>query len=163
MQTEKIRQSYRPNDIQLLLVGESPPASQKFFYVKSAMTTYTAQAFEKAHGVCFVDDQEFLQYFKKCGCYLDDLCHEPVDDLPTAKREERLKESIDGLAQRIQEMNPPVLVIALKKVERYVREAVNKSGRQPKMFALPFAGNGHQTKYVAQLSDILGTYLPARI
>ena len=51
--------------------------------MNSAMTGYTAKAFEKVHGVSFRDDkQEFLQYFKKCGCYLDDLCHEPVDDQP---------------------------------------------------------------------------------
>jgi hypothetical protein len=81
MHTELIRQSYRPNQIRLLLVGESPPASKKFFYGESAMTKYTAQAFKKAHGVSFRDDKEFLQYFKRCGCYLDDLCHEPVNDL----------------------------------------------------------------------------------
>jgi hypothetical protein len=162
MDTELIRQLYRPSDIRLLLVGESPPASKKFFYVKSAMTKHTAQAFKKAYGASFRDDEEFLHYFKICGCYLDDLCHDPVDDLPKAQREECLKTSIDGLAQRICEMNPSVLAIVLKKIERYVQEAVCKSGRQPKVFVLPFPGNGHQTKYINQLCEILCTYVPAK-
>jgi hypothetical protein len=162
MDTEFIRQSYRPTDIRLLLVGESPPASKKFFYVKSAMTKHTAQAFEKAHGARFRDDEEFLHYFKICGCYLDDLCHDPVDDLPKAQREKRLKASVDGLAQRIREMNPSVLAVVLKKIERYVQQAVYMSGRQPKVFVLPFAGNGHQSKYVDQLCEILYKYVPAK-
>ena len=162
MHTELIRQSYRPSHIRLLLVGESPPASKKFFYVKSAMTKHTAQAFKKAHGASFRDDEDFLHYFKRCGCYLDDLCHNPVDDLSKPKREERLKASIDGLAQRIREMNPSVLAIALKRIERYVQVAVHRSGRQPRVFVLPFAGNGHQTKYVDQLREILCTYVPAK-
>ena len=48
MDTEKIRISYKPENIKLLLVGESPPASGEFFYVKSLMTVYTSRAFERA-------------------------------------------------------------------------------------------------------------------
>jgi hypothetical protein len=162
MDTELIRQSYRPSDIRLLLVGESPPVSKKFFYLKSAMTKHTEQAFKNAHGASFRDDAEFLYYFKLCGCFLDDLCHDPVDDLRKAHREERLKASIDGLAQRIREMNPSVVAIAPKKIERYVQEAVHRSGLQPEVFVLPFAGNGHQTKYVDKLAEILCTYVPAK-
>jgi hypothetical protein len=162
MDTESIRQSFRPSQIRLLLVGESPPASGRFFYVKSAMTTYTARAFEKAHGTPFSGEKDFLQYFKACGCYLNDLSHAPVDNLAKGQRDRHLKASIDALAQRIPVMNPDILVIALKRIEPYVREAVHRSGRQLKVFILPFAGNGHQTKYVDQLSEILRTYLPTK-
>ena len=50
MDTEAIRQSFKPDKIRLMLIGESPPASGRFFYLKSAMTIYTSRAFEKAHG-----------------------------------------------------------------------------------------------------------------
>lgn len=162
MDTESIRQSYRPSKVRLLLVGESPPASGKFFYVKSSMTTYTAQAFQKAHGTRFLDNREFLEYFKAYGCYLDDLSHTPVDNLPKGQREEGLNACIGGLAQRIQEMNPDVLVIALKKIEHYVREAVYRSGREPEVFVLPFAGNGHQGKYINELCEIICMHLPTQ-
>jgi hypothetical protein len=45
MDTEKVRMSYKPGNIKMLLVGESPPASGDFFYVRSMMTVYTAKVF----------------------------------------------------------------------------------------------------------------------
>ena len=104
----------------MLLVGESPPANGKFFYVKSAMTTYTSRAFEKSHGMTFQDDAGFLRYFKECGCFLDDLCHTPVDNLPRAERERALERGVEPLSQRIRQANPPVVAIVLNRIERFV-------------------------------------------
>jgi len=162
MNKESIRQSYRPKSIRFLLVGESPPASGKFFYIRSAMTIYTARAFEKAHSKSFNDTQEFLNYFKKCGCYLDDLSHAPVDDLDGAKREACLNGSIDGLSDRIREMNPSALAIALRKIESHVREAVRRSGKRPIIAVLPYAGNGHQVKYIKEMTKLIRKYIPER-
>ena len=43
---EKIRASYRPENIKVLFVGESPPESGDFFYVESLMTTFVSRPFE---------------------------------------------------------------------------------------------------------------------
>jgi hypothetical protein len=161
--TELIRKAYKPDNVRLLLVGESPPAKGGFFYFKDRkvhMTTYTAQALGRAHGITFPNLQEFFKYFQVCGCYLDDLCQFPVDDLQTTDRKALLKASVAGLAQRIREMNPDVIAIVLKRIERHVREAINNSGRIPEVFVLPFPGNSHQTKYVEQLRDIIRANVP---
>jgi len=155
MNTEKIRQSYAPDRIKLLLIGESPPDSGKFFYVKSHMTTYTSQAFEKAHGIKFKDNSDFLKYFKDCGCFLDDLCHTPVNHLSKKDREKELENCIATLSERIKKFNPPVVAIVLKKIEKYVREAITKSGCTPEIYVLPFPGNGWQNKYIDGLSEII--------
>jgi len=160
MDTEKIRQSYAPERIRLLLIGESPPVSGEFFYVKSNMTTYTSRAFKRAHGITFKDNAEFLKYFMNCGCFLDDLCHKPVDKLPNNEREKELKRCIIPLSERIRKFNPPVIAIVLKKIETYVREAINKSGCTPEIYVLPFPGNGWQNKYFAGLSEIILKHLP---
>ena len=160
MDTESIRQSYRPSKVRLLLIGESPPANQGFFYVTSAMTKYTAQAFSKAHGTSFQSDNEFLCHFKNYGCFLDDLCHTPVDHLPREQRAKNLQDSVIDLSQRIKEMNPAVVVIILKKIETYVRVAILKSGLNPPTFVLPFPGHGHQAKYKEQLIEIIQKHLP---
>ena len=55
MDTEKIRISYKPENIKLLLVGESPPAGGEFFYVKSLMTVYTSRAFEGVFNQSFTN------------------------------------------------------------------------------------------------------------
>ena len=155
MNLEAVRQRYRPRKVRLLLVGESPPASGKFFYLKSAMTTYTARAFEKAQGSEFSSTEEFLTHFKDCGCYLEDLSHSPVDHLQPKERNERLREEIDHLAERIKALNPSTVVIVLKRIEGYVREALQRSGCPATVYVLPFPGNAHQRKYISKLADVI--------
>ena len=125
------------------------------------MTTFTRLAFERAHSTSFWDNETFFRYFQAAGCYLDDLCHEPVDKMPKAQREAQLIASIDGLAQRLREKNPAIVAIALKKIEPYVRAAIELSGIRPLDVAvLPFAGNGHQGKYIDGQSRILRQNIP---
>lgn len=159
MDTEAIRQRYKPKQVRLLLVGESPPASGKFFYVDSAMTKHTRSAFEKAEGIRFKQTAEFLEHFKERGCFLEDLSHTPVDRLPKEERERRLRKEVESFSKRIKVINPSVVVIVLRKIERYVRDAVSKSGRAPEIHTLPFPGNGHQIKYIDGLEKILAIHV----
>ncbi len=157
--TEAIRQSFKPHNIRLLFIAESPPASGRFFYVRSAMTAYTSRAFETAHGVSFKNNSDFLNYFKGCGCYLDDLSHSPVDQLTYHEREKRLRDNVDSLSQRIREANPAMIAISLKKIEPYVLEAIRKSGCSPQVVTLPYAGHGHQNEYIELLAAIISQHL----
>jgi hypothetical protein len=159
MDTESIRQSFKPESVRLLLIGESPPASGRFFYVRSAMTTYTSRAFETAHRVSFKNNSDFLNYFKACGCYLDDLSHSPVNQLARREREKHLRDNVDSLSRRIKEVNPPVIAISLKKIEPYVLDAIRKSGCSPQVFILPYAGYGHQNKYIERLALIIAEHI----
>ena len=59
MDTEKIRKLFKPDRIKLLLVGESPPASGKFFYSKSPMTLYTSSTFEKVFSLSSTVSADF--------------------------------------------------------------------------------------------------------
>lgn len=115
MNIEAARESFRPKQIRLLFIGESPPASGKFFYINSAMTTFTSYAFEKAYNKKFSNTEDFLNYFKTCGCYLDDLSHIPVDDMPSEQRERILIDSVPALSDRLKIYSPEITVIALKK------------------------------------------------
>ncbi len=158
---ESLRLRYKPDNIRLLLIGESPPASGKFFYLSSAMTKFTSLAFEKAHRRTFNNDSDFLEYFKSCGCYLDDLSHIPVNNLNRHKREQQLRDCVDPLSKRIREANPSVIVICLRKIEGYVKEAVNKSGCNPKLYTLPYPGHGYQNDYIEGLASIIiNHYMP---
>ena len=163
--TEKTRGTYLPKRVRLLLVGESPPASGRFFYYgDSSMTRHTARAFEKAYRVGFGDDpgcRKFLDFFKECGCYLDDLSFEPVDAMPAAERKARLKACVPGLSRRIRRLKPEVVVAVLRRVEPLVREAIAAAGINPVFRALPFPGQHHQSRYVAGLSRIIKATLPA--
>ena len=75
MATEELRQRFRPAQVRLLLIGESPPVGGSFFYMgNSNLYRHTAEAFSLAYSRSFSSPQEFLDFFRGLGCYLDDLC-----------------------------------------------------------------------------------------
>ena len=152
---EEIRMKFRPETVKLLLVGESPPSGDEFFYNDGKMTTYTSKSFQKALKITFSDNQEFLKVFKAKGCYLEDLCHEPIDKLAKKEREDKLRRAVPGFSEIIKSLEPPVLVIVLKKIEPFVREAIAQSGVNTTVYTIPFAGNGHQNKYMNELHKII--------
>jgi hypothetical protein len=76
---EPLRLDFLPDDVRLLFLGESPPAGGTFFYLaNSKLCEATKEAFRSA-----LPDQvrgpNFLVRFAELGCYLDDLCLEPVN------------------------------------------------------------------------------------
>ena len=158
MNIEALRKKFKPEKVQVLLVGESPPAEGKFFYDRSLMTAYTKNAFEAALGKKFPTNAEFFEHMEQAGFYLEDLSHVPVDRLPSAEREAKLVDESEAFAERVVQMNPKVVVIILRKIEKIVREALCKAGSTAEVHVLPFPGNGHQSKYQAQLISIVREY-----
>src|SRR5947199_2008929 len=78
--TESLRRRYRPADIRILFVGESPPAGGTFFYAANSNLYYaTEAAFRQA--VPDLLSGDFLDDFRALGCFLDDLCLRPVNHL----------------------------------------------------------------------------------
>src|SRR5208283_5674029 len=116
MDLEEIRDIYRPDKIKILFVGESPPASGKFFYKGGAMTAFTLHAFVRAYDCSFPNQKEFLAAFKSFGCFLDDLSHSPVNCLKGKAREQVLQDNIDLLADRIRKAEPEVVIAVFRKI-----------------------------------------------
>jgi hypothetical protein len=155
MDREELRRSFRPKKIKILFVGESPPANGAFFYVYSPMTKYMAQVFAQVRGEGFRSLADFLKFFKAKGCYLDDLSHEPVDDLSRPERLEVIESCIDVFSERLREFQPKHVIAVLKRIEAPVREAVQRTGLRVPFDVVPFPGHGHQPRFVDELSKIL--------
>jgi hypothetical protein len=156
--TEALRKSYKPDQIKLLFVGESPPASGKFFYYKGAMTTFTALAFEKVFDRVFPDTSSFLKFFQHIGCFLEDLCLEPVDKMNPKERTTMLTDATESFSHRLRDYSPEAIVIVLKRIEPYVKEALRKAKISAPIYTLPFPGFGHQKNYINKLYEILRTH-----
>jgi len=124
------------------------------------MTSYTARAFEKAHKQDFSsqDQTKFLEYFKTCGCYLDDVCHFPIDGFDDEKRAQTLAENVPALTSRLKDFRPEAIAIVLKKIETHVRVAIVQAEIKPKVFVLPFPGYGYQGKYIDLMEKIVKRY-----
>ena len=159
MDVEKLRKSYKPDTIDILIVGESAPAGGTFFYDRSNMTIYTKRAFEQAFEKTFLDEKEFLNFFKNQNCYLDDICLVPIDNMANNQREQMLQDSVIDFSNRLKEYKPKVIIVALRKIIPYATEAIALSGIEAKYYQIPFAGNGHQNNYIDELKVILIEHL----
>jgi hypothetical protein len=159
MDVEKLRKSYMPDTIDILIVGESAPAGGTFFYDSSNMTIHTKSAFEQAFDRTFLDEKEFLNFFKNQNCYLDDICLVPIDNMANNQREQMLQDSVIDFSNRLKEYKPKVIIVALKKIDSYAKKAIEISGIEAEYYQIPFAGNGWQNKYIEELRKILTNHL----
>src|SRR5688500_3174792 len=109
--TEELRRRYRPEVISVLFVGESAPAGGTFFYDEenpSKLRRVTEAVMRKELAGRIGPD--FLDSFTTLGCYLDDLCLEPVNQLPEPARTEACRACEPDLAERLKVSAPRVLV-----------------------------------------------------
>lgn len=159
MDTETLRKSYKPDQVKLLFIGESPPQRGNFFYDKGSLTSSTLRAFEKVFDRVFSDTHSFLIFFRLSGCYLEDICLEPIDKLPPKERTLMLKDSIEYFSSRLKEYSPEAIVIVLKRIESHVKAALRKAKISCPVYTLPFPGFGHQKNYINTLCEILQKHL----
>jgi hypothetical protein len=136
-----LREEYRPDPIRVLLVGESPPASGKFFYAaNSRLYAATLEAFSRF--VPGLQPKDFLKEFKRMGFYLMDLCNEPVNHLRDPDRLEKRVQGIRLLADWLKSIpadQPQAVISVMKDIRPYVQEALDLSGRkQIELDSVPF-------------------------
>jgi PilZ domain len=159
---KKLRESYRPEAISLLLVGEAPPepSSGKFFYGGSPLTECTKKAFRLAfpdlldtanHGC-------FLKQFKALGCYFDDLSLEPVTKRDAFQRNYRLLQHLPKFIQRLKDSPPKVVAVVMKKIDYFVKYALDEAGLgslEASYLQCPSRSKKSIDEYVGNLSEIL--------
>jgi hypothetical protein len=159
---EQLRRRFLPTQVRVLFVGESPPAGGTFFYsANSILYEATKDAFRR--GVpTLVRGANFLERFKAMGCYLDDLCAEPVNQWKltnSVAREKRLRAREDNestLTNRIREYAPREIVVVMKGIEPNVRRTAEQAGfGDHPIHPLPFPRREHRARYVDELSHLL--------
>jgi hypothetical protein len=145
---ESLRHSFRPGKIATLFVGESAPVSGKFFY---AGNTNFYRFVKQAFG----GDDDFLNAFKGDGFFLDDLVQRPVNALSRTERRRLHREYMPSLAQRIASYQPQAVISVMKDIHEVVAGAITSSKvANITHYKLPFPGQSHQTRFVAELRRI---------
>jgi len=163
---EDVRRQFLPEAVSILFVGESPPAGGTFFYLANSKLY---DATKEAFGLAVPDlvrGANFLEHFAGLGCYLDDLCLEPVNHLkldnPLAKAKRiRIREQGEqALAVRIRDQAPDELVVVVKGIQANVRRAVALAEIEGAAVpALPFPGRqAHRDRYVDELASLLKSF-----
>lgn len=153
---ESIREKYRPRQTRVLFIGESRPANGTFFYCgDSTLARYTCEAFEVVYG-SFPDISSFLAGFQALGCFLVDLCPEPVNHLSRKQRRQKHKAGEGALAVMLSALKPLALVVVMKGIACSVNQAARIADAGITLrYDLPFPAQHHQKEYVFGLSTII--------
>lgn len=153
---EELRQSYRPSEVRLLFIGESPPASGRFFYqADSGLYRAIREAFVAADSS--FDTADFLSAFRDGGCYLIDLCPEPVDRLPPEERRAARQAAEPALTKMLGCLQPNAIVILLRSIEENVTRAASRAKWTGPRICLPYPGRWtkHKRVFAAGLAKLL--------
>lgn len=139
MTNEELRRKYRPSQVRWLFVGESPPASGRFFYRRNS-GLYRAVRDVFAAVDPSVHDENFLEIFRSSGCYLVDLCSQPVDQLSPSFRRATCRAGEPRLAKTIACLNPQMIATMLRSIEGNVSNAVAQACWSGPLLHLPYPG-----------------------
>ncbi len=153
---ELLRQRYRPVRVKILFVGESPPASGRFFYQEnSGLYRVIRDVFIKA--LPSFRDGDFLEVFRAHGCYLVDLCGDPVDCLSPKKRQQACIDGEVRLSKMLRELGPQVIVTVVKSIANNVQRAQEAANWQGTHLELPYPGRWkhHRITFAKALAQLL--------
>jgi hypothetical protein len=76
----------------------------------------------------FKTDDEFLEFFKEMGCFIENMSDKIIKELPPTQQRAARQEGVQPLADKIAAMQPTAIIISLKVIEKQAREAIALSG-----------------------------------
>jgi hypothetical protein len=157
---ETLRRRFRPARLRLLFIGESPPASGRFFYRgDSGLYRAMRDAFRAIDAS--ITDTNFLSIFQASGCYLIDLCPTPVDHLDAKSRRAACLASEALLSRTISRLQPTAIATVVRSIEDNVARAASRADWDGVFIHLPYPGrwSGHRAVFVDTLLPAIGPLL----
>ncbi len=162
---EELRKRYLPAILKVLMVGESPPSSGRFFYSRSSLLyRATGAAFQSAIQD-LLGDNDFLKAFRRLGFYLEDLCLDPVNDLDDTERVEMWASGESLLIERMRQLQTPrAVIVVVEGITPYVERALSLSGKtEVPTHSLRFPRKGRFDAYVEGFGRLLVEFRAAGV
>jgi len=112
---EQLRDQYRPDQLQVLLIGESPPdpgnGVRRFFYAPTLQidNLYRGVAqglYSDTPGVVLTDKPAVLRRLQADGFWLIDAVDRPINHLPPGPRRAGITAAVPQLVARCRELSP---------------------------------------------------------
>jgi len=163
----QIRQQYKPAEVQIIFITEAVQPGKRFFYLKNSnVFRAIKEAFSRIFGE-FKNEEEFLTFFKKNGCYVDYLGAEMINGLPPEARQKVRTNGIKPLSEQLTLMKPKVVVTMMKVLEPEVNKAIELSAITSVQYAkaVPFPAHSQTNvdKCIAALVEVLEELLDREI
>lgn len=113
-------------------------------------------AFRQVFGSQIGEGEEFLEYFQKAGCYLEDLCLQPVNRMPDHERRRSREAGEPELTQKLKTHMPSAVIAVLVSIRGHVKIAMTAAGlTDVPLYSVPFPTMGHQPRFREALVSIL--------
>jgi hypothetical protein len=87
-----------------------------------------------------IHDEDFLTTFQSLGCYLIDLCPDPVDRLDPKPRRAACRAEVESLSRTIVRLQPAMIATLLRSIEDDVARAVGLANWNGPVLHLPYPG-----------------------
>lgn len=171
---ESIRQRYRPGHIKMLLIAESPPpapeiqSSRQFYYTDrvrqddrlftNTMRALYSEAADLPETELEADKDRWLRRFQADGYYMIEALEKSQQHKVTKKqRQERIRESLPWLIERMRELAEPDTKIVL--IKSNVFEAAGGPLREagfkvPQTELVDYPGQYNQRVYREKLARL---------
>jgi hypothetical protein len=135
----RLQRRYRPAHLRLLFIGEAPPVSGRFFYRRdSGLYRAIRDSFRILDAS--ITDATFLDVFRASGCYLIDVCPDPVDHRDPPSRRASCLASEIALSRKIKGLRPPTIVTMVRSIQENVERAASRAGWRGRLIELPYPG-----------------------
>jgi hypothetical protein len=161
---ERLRDIYKPEKINLLLIGEAPPDpnSDHNFYEVSPLTEYTREAFQQSFSKIKsrFTFEEFLHYFRLLGCFFEYLGNAPVNKKDALKRNHFLIKNLPDFIRRLKESPPKIAIVLVRRIDFLVKYAFEEAGLSSvkiNYMSFPSSYRGYNEIYINKLRQILSS------
>ena len=153
---EYLRGRYRPHRVRILFVGEAPPTSGRFFYRADA-GLYRAVRDTFISAFPNLEKTHFIEAFRSLGCYLVDLCGQPVDRMDRKARQRVCFAGEASLSRTLRQLRPQIVVAVVRSIGRSVRRSEDQAKWSGLHVELPYPGRWvhHRAEFHRKLVPLL--------
>ena len=95
-----------------------------------------------------ITDTNFLHKFQACGCFLIDLCLDPVDHLPAPLRQAACAAAEPSLARALQRLQPERIATVVRSIEKNFARAATRAHWQGPVLHLPYPGRWSRQRHI---------------
>ena len=155
-----LRRRYQPEQVKLIIVAESPPASGLYFYDPEGRVTEPLFSALMKQLACHCSNKaDGLSKFQESGWLLIDATYEPVNQLPDAQRRQVIERDFkllcDDLGSATPDRSAPLILIK-ENVCRILEPRLARNGFNVlnRGTVVPFPSTGHQRKFHEKFSAI---------
>lgn len=157
-----LRNKYRPKNLKIVFVVESPPASGQYFYDEDGSVSEPLFfAMMKLLKFNPQNKRDGLCYFAESGHFLVDATYEPVNKFTGKIRENKILKNFENLVADLKKLGDPkkINIILIKaNICHLLEPRLLSSGFnvQNNGMVIPFPTHGHQNRFLSQTQKVIG-------